>query len=1670
MKLNSFFFKGVMNKSVDERILPAGEYVDALNARLGSTEDSEIGALENTKGNTKLTNITNQGVNLSENAVCIGSYADDNSQTIFWFITDPGSADLIVSFNTKTNNTVYHIISNTVLNFNPSYLITGVELIDRFLIFTDNLNPPRKINIDRNYPFPSGGIDQITDEEINLIVKPPLHPPTFTLSSTDTDDNSFMTDKFVSFAYRFRYEDGEYSSLSPFSLPAFEPLQPPVDVNLNQVKNDSMINAYSGATVFFNTGSDLVKDIELCYKESSSTVIKVIDRYNKQDLGWADNTNQSIFFKNKEVFSVLSANESLRLYDNVPLKAKALTKSGNRLMLGNYVDGFDMKDSSGQDVKLNFQTSLVNTKQDTEIFEGQFLSSDYQVLNGSSSPSTISVDNSKAVFDFGTTQFIQGDFVTFNASFRSLSSGANIYDQDTARLELTRSRDLNYTISSTLQLTSTYSNLGDFVTSQDFENLIGTGLATATPEYQPFSTASSGSTATDFNNINLLTNPATNDTTSSSVTAVNSAVPNAAAALSSPVPPAYPTGQTGFLETYDATTPSELSIQALMAVYEVSNKRSFEGFEFTSANFTIEKNSLESLHSNRDYDIGMIYMDDYGRSSTAQVSLNNSINVPAGNSVLINKAQVNIPISQKAPEWATHYKFAIKPSKLTYDTIYLFRATPDLDDDSEFWCLLEGETAQKISEGESYVVKRDIDGPLTTYIETTCLAKSTTPNVDTAAADYPGPGVYAKFAPGNDYRLDDPDIQKEKNDVKEKTNLPFASIEAELNASGFTQKTIPEGTTVKIEITCEREKPKGVIGDVANITSNSDEFKSKFSKLTATRVANQDYNTSSTNLSTNLEEMVQAQFVNSNNFFANQDTDFTENDGVKYKFKLTSKSITSGDTEIIAPAQEPAGADEYFHEVSFTTALSDSFGAFNSFPALTDVGVGASGTNKIKIKLTISNVPDGLAVLETDGEDAPDEIYYEGNEVFEINGDFHTGNTQDQNYWQFYDNAQNNAYRSSQSLPASTYYGGNLALTTTGGSGDAAPFKVGDIVNVLQTNTSPTNPQYNGQHTVLEKPDAQTIVLDVAFGSATGVEGGEVDADAIVLTNFFNCYSFGVESGIESCKIYDSFKEDAVNIGERVYTLALSEFKQTRRGASITYSGVYNDETKLNRLNEFNLGILNFKDLDEEFGEIQLLRSRQTDLLVLQEDKISYVLVNKSLLTSGDGLSNVTSTPTILGNQVARLEEYGISKNPESYAEFGYDKYFTDVKRGAVIKLTGSSYSNDSLSVISEFGMRSYFRDLFIEDSETQKIGGFDPYMNEYVLSSNDKTLPVVEEVYGCGSELEFINQMESFTYTVNLGGSMGTTDINYNVTSGTINISVTYDGTTSSSGDVTGSGVFQFDKNKPAVETASVTINVVGVSADYSITTNCPDADIINVYQICINSDFVGIAPSIHNQYSWSSALASSPLISQPVTFTNTATGSGTGALNVAQYQVYTSQVAIGTSPTPTARVSVKSAKIGNDTFDFDSTQGNRLRYLLSGTVYDNNQTDLNALLLASNTLTISNTSRGIFEGSFNYSNTSSSPLQNLYIIYDYRTSTSVSLEFGASESTVCDGLGALGTYYLDAVIPSEATAIYTDESLTTAAADGYYLYVNPNPTITDTYWLQQSGGVIVDVDFCSS
>ena len=74
--INTNFIAGRMNKSVDERLLPPGEYVDAINVRLGSTENTEIGAVENSKGNNSLTTLEYGGQSLSSSATCLGAYDD----------------------------------------------------------------------------------------------------------------------------------------------------------------------------------------------------------------------------------------------------------------------------------------------------------------------------------------------------------------------------------------------------------------------------------------------------------------------------------------------------------------------------------------------------------------------------------------------------------------------------------------------------------------------------------------------------------------------------------------------------------------------------------------------------------------------------------------------------------------------------------------------------------------------------------------------------------------------------------------------------------------------------------------------------------------------------------------------------------------------------------------------------------------------------------------------------------------------------------------------------------------------------------------------------------------------------------------------------------------------------------------------------------------------------------------------------------------------------------------------------------------------------------------------------------------------------------------------------------------------------------------------------------
>ena len=212
--------------------------------------------------------------------------------------------------------------------------------------------------------------------------------------------------------------------------------------------------------------------------------------------------------------------------------------------------------------------------------------------------------------------------------------------------------------------------------------------------------------------------------------------------------------------------------------------------------------------------------------------------------------------------------------------------------------------------------------------------------------------------------------------------------------------------------------------------------------------------------------------------------------------------------------------------------------------------------------------------------------------------------------------------------------------------------------------------------------------------------------------SWFNCYSFG--NGIESDRIRDDFNAPTIDNGCKVST-TLDSFGEEHRASGMIWSGIYNSTSGVNRLNEFNMANPITKDLNPSYGSVQALKTRDTNVVAFCEDKVFKILANKDALYNADGSSNVTASNAVLGDAQGFSGDYGISSNPESLAVDSYRMYFTDKQRNKVLRL-----SQDGLTPISDVGMVSYFRDNL--DTTSNLIGTFDEIKGEYNLSLIRKT------------------------------------------------------------------------------------------------------------------------------------------------------------------------------------------------------------------------------------------------------------------------------------------------------------------------------------------------------------
>ena len=317
-KIKNNFLKATVNKDLDERLTPNGQMTDATNFMVTSEDSSGLGVGKNVFGNTLAATLNDAG------AVVIGSIADDSYERVFFF-AHSNTYDYVYQYN-LSNNTIERVLQSTastgVLNFSLNYRISHIDIFvgvegESLLSWTDGLNPPRIVGIERAKTYAINGFDEV---EISVMKPSPIFAPTVAQTQISDDDfMSFIADKFLSFAYRYRYDDGHYSAFSSWSPYVFTPGNFEIDILTST--NIAMQNNSKAFNISFNTGHRSVKDVELVFKLSNSNNVYSIIKLNKQDEGWGNNTSESFLFNKYKVYKVISEEQYFRSFDNVPLTA-----------------------------------------------------------------------------------------------------------------------------------------------------------------------------------------------------------------------------------------------------------------------------------------------------------------------------------------------------------------------------------------------------------------------------------------------------------------------------------------------------------------------------------------------------------------------------------------------------------------------------------------------------------------------------------------------------------------------------------------------------------------------------------------------------------------------------------------------------------------------------------------------------------------------------------------------------------------------------------------------------------------------------------------------------------------------------------------------------------------------------------------------------------------------------------------------------------------------------------------------------------------------------------------------------------------------------------------------------------------------------------------------------
>ena len=1314
------FQKGKMNKDLDERLIPNGEYRDALNLDLANSDNGNLGVLQNVEGNIQLIGKEGTGntwstgfIDQYSNPTCIGTYRNDITEKVYWFIAS--DAISAIAELDQTTNVISPILVDTqnILKFSKDYLITGINILDNLLFWTDDQTEPKKINIEKfkigstdfltqtkipfynqsneSYSTTLTGQPDFTEADVTTIKKSPLTAPTLDVGASKfgsdlagTGVTPVRTSYAVTDQENFTYvpdvsgAPGEYRSM------------PTYGEYLKNITNDPTF--YNGSSMGAGWNGFVVVPVIAppTYANIPGTSTPV----------WA-----------KGDILILTASKKDDFNNSYEYTIRLLVES---IAANNVTSSIQ---SISTDI-LKFSEPLL---WDTVLEEGAPM---FEYVFPRLAYRWKYIDNEYSAFSpFSEVAFVGSEFKYVS------SDGYNIGMTNKMRRLVVES--LTWGSEEVVEI--------DILFKESSNNLVYVVDTLRRDDYTT-STAGGEVLGTTFEVISELVGAVVEG---NQILRPWDNVPRLA---KSQEVIANRIVYANYLQNYSLSNSINLELDITRTPHP-SNAIDVATGEPLGEDNLFTRLPRKSVKSIRTYQAGVVYKDTYGRETPVFSNKVSSSNIQIDESDALNQLKIT-PLNDP-PSWASHYKFFIKETSNEYYNLAMDRFYSA--EDGNIWLSFPSSERNKVDEETYLILKKqhDTNVPVTELNRYKIL--SIEPEAPAFIAEfeksiYSGsfdtnniePGFLTLNLTGVDFRSDPTFGRNLTSDNKITLSLPGGGTSDEYNiekgqvsGANFNTYTIYLKEPLGDDVAFLNGRPKIDANLFTEEVKNKPEFEGRFFvKINRDIGFDQNIINPFAALDKKYAVVSQTNIVPINDGYLNNDNAIVSNgpfwmdnglslrNGNPEKYRMFgnggwANARPGGPTDSIGwifreSDQGLRYAFNYNPPTNGATFFGYSFVAEVLRPGQFLNALTGSVLDDGNIRSWAR--PNGTAQPGTSIRFLRKQTG-EYSQVYEIKdiasnynyrGKWRNGRSGDNE-----PDGHNARYTIVIELTKPIFEPwldvnfNPLAL-------QALNIRIEQVTDVFDGDNkllTSTNPA------IFETEPKENIDLDLYYEASDAfpinTHGQEKTLD------WFNCYSYG--NGVESNRIRDDYNAVTIGKGVKVSTVLDEPYAQERRGSGFIFSQIYNSTSGINRLNQFIQALPITKDLNPIYGTIQKLHARDTDLITLCEDKCFKVLANKDALYNADGNVNLTGNNAVLGQTMPYGGEYGISKNPESFAQYAFRTYFTDKNRGAVLRL-----SMDGITVISEQGM-----DDFISDNlavATNLIGNYDEDKGLYNLTLNNLT------------------------------------------------------------------------------------------------------------------------------------------------------------------------------------------------------------------------------------------------------------------------------------------------------------------------------------------------------------